>query len=254
MLNAYENIASILPVCPGLAEGGDVGGLFAFYHAVQVLREINPRYPAVSLPRPGITEKTRSHARRIESLNIKVGKVQWNHTVDKQIKISLSTEGMKKLITSNNYSPLSMEMEQSTEQDKVDFVKMCIEMKYPILVPYRHGFYTSWFMIVGDPFGLISHLRLPQDRNLYLAIVYPESPREYLISRRNNIFYANSAVERRINADYFEHATFGKVGWPKFKMEHRYLKNSLIAVVPPPIAEEPENRLWAWIPKSMRCC
>lgn len=261
MFNSYKKIASTLPTC---TDDFDLGGRFAFYDAVQILKKLNPGLPSVALPKLDMTQRRKADKWQL-NCNIKLNQSKQSNDPDLavlaylMVKRSVKSEDMKNLISRNNYTPVSFNGDFSSASEKLEFIKICINNNWPILVPYRRVYYTSWLIIIGIDHidNLTFNKYKPKDKNKPAAsdevikVIFPESPREHREAHVDGLLVANSSTSPI-------HSKFIK--YNKISLNSA-LDDAFIAVTPKEldpdveikIRTEEESKIWKWIPKSFKC-
>lgn len=192
LFKAYRKIM-YFPSC----SYGSPTGLFSFYNAVQILRKIDSKNSPV--PRP-----FKSHHKFFKDEKIHLNGYpslrkyarDYYDSIDGEI---LSKSEMLDLISSYGYSPFSLESSKINYDDKIEFIKMCIKNKFPVLAPVAE-------MDMNFPIRLSWSLIIAYEDGNFL-VVCPRGPKNARWINENEIIKKNLKCELN-EAENYEQREF----------------------------------------------
>lgn len=151
MIDNYYKIQKSLPT-----QVQKTSGIYSFYYAIRILREIDPTYPEVPFPKKSSFEHS-NHFMSAGNESLRHFAKNTLHSGQGEI---LSEQEMSNLVTAHGYAAHKFDRHNSAKEKKLKFLTECIQKKYPVIVSHRdeHDGLPRWVLIIGYEDNTITYI------------------------------------------------------------------------------------------------
>jgi hypothetical protein len=206
LMTAYAHVRTELP-----AQVQGTCGLYSFYYAVQILRQLNSKYPAVPYPKkrlittaaPLFATSLRQYAKA--TLGSGQGEI-------------LSVDEMKQLMLKFGYGARTATSPAPSKDTKKQFLQDCMKQNLPVLVAYNSdegpdatAIYST-DKVQGAGQFLCAHWSLIIDINAFGAavVVEPQRPQKLKVWPLDDLLRANKLADQFPFVQYWAKVVYDK--------------------------------------------